>query len=51
MTTSAERSFMPGECFIDGREMEHVRVDVEFGVQIIRPAVISDYEVSTSSAW
>jgi hypothetical protein len=27
--------------------MEHVRIEAEFGVQIIRPVVISDYEVST----
>jgi len=47
MTATAERSFSAGDAFIDGREIEHVRMEAEFGVQIIRPAVISDYEVST----
>ena len=32
---------------IDGRDIEHVRLLVEFGVQIIRPAVISDFEIAT----
>ena len=32
---------------IDGRDIEHVRLFVEFGVQIIRPAVISDFEILT----
>jgi hypothetical protein len=47
MSAEDERAFTPGDCVVDGQEMEHVRVDVEFGVQIIRPAVISDYEVAT----
>jgi len=47
MTAWAERTFRTGECIIDGREIENVRLDVEYGVRIIRPAVISDYEVST----
>jgi hypothetical protein len=40
------RSFGAGELFIDGRGIEHVHLQAEFGVEIIRPAVISDYEVS-----
>lgn len=47
MAAAGERSFGAGECFINGKEMEHVRIEAEFGVQIIRPVVISDYEVST----
>ncbi|HLN02097.1 MAG TPA: restriction endonuclease [Bryobacteraceae bacterium] len=47
MTASAQRSFKPGACLIDGRDIEHVRLEAAFGVQIIRPAVISDYEVGT----
>jgi Restriction endonuclease len=47
MTGSAERSFSGGECVINDQDMEHVRLDAEFGVQIIRPAVVSHYEVST----
>jgi len=42
-----QRSFRAGELFIDGREIEGVHLQAEFGVEIIRPAVISDYEVST----
>ncbi len=47
MPASDERSFGAAECLIDGQEIEHVRLDVDFGVHILRPAVISDYEVST----
>jgi hypothetical protein len=47
MTVSAERSFGAGECAINGQEMEHVRLDAEFGVHIMRPPVISHYEVAT----
>ena len=47
MVADGQRSFAPGECLIDGRDIEHVRLFVEFGVQIIRPAVISDFEVAT----
>jgi hypothetical protein len=47
MPASAERSFGAGECRIDGQEMEQVRLDVDFGVHILRPAVISNYEVAT----
>jgi hypothetical protein len=47
MTAEAERSLGAGEVFIDGREIEHVQIEAEFGVHIIRPAVISDYEVAT----
>lgn len=42
-----QRSFDPGECVIDGKDIEQVRLFVEFGVQIIRPAVISDFEIAT----
>jgi hypothetical protein len=42
-----ERSFAAGELLIDGREMERVLLQAEFGVEIIRPDVVSDYEVST----
>lgn len=47
MAANDERFFDVGECVIDGQPMEHARIEAEFGVQIIRPAVISDYEVST----
>ena len=47
MTAEDERTFGPAECVIDEREMEHIRVEVEFGVKITRPAVISHYEVAT----
>jgi hypothetical protein len=47
MVEQDERTFLPGECFIDDREMEHVLLEVDFGVEIIRPAVISDFEVAT----
>ena len=47
MTASAERSFSAGEFIINDQEMEHARMDAEFEVRIIRPAVISDYEVSS----
>jgi hypothetical protein len=47
MSADGQRSFDPGECVIDGRDIEHVRLFVEFGVQIIRPAVISDFEIAT----
>jgi hypothetical protein len=47
MAEEAERSFGAGELVIDGREIEHVQLHVEFGVEIIRPAVISDFEVAT----
>lgn len=47
MLSSAERCFGKGECVIDGKELEHVRIHAEFGVKIIRPPVISHYEVAT----
>jgi hypothetical protein len=47
MVVQDERLFGPGELVIDGREMEQVRLDATFGVEIIRPAVISDFEVAT----
>ena len=47
MPVAEERSFGPGECIMDGKQMEHVRIDADFRVQIIRPPVISDYEVAT----
>jgi hypothetical protein len=47
LMAGGERSFSAGELFIDGREIEHVRMEADFGVEIIRPAVISDYEVAT----
>jgi hypothetical protein len=47
MLADGQRSFDPGECVIDGRDIEHVRLFVEFGVQIIRPAVISNFEIAT----
>jgi hypothetical protein len=47
MPCSAERFFGVGECVINGQEMEHVRLDAEFGVHIMRPLVISHYEVAT----
>jgi hypothetical protein len=47
MTAAAERTFGPGECVIDGQEMDYVRIDLECGVQITHPAVISHYEVAS----
>jgi hypothetical protein len=47
MTCSAKRSFGAGDCIINSQDMEHVQLDPEFGVQIMRPAVISHYEVAT----
>jgi hypothetical protein len=47
MVADGQQSFAPGECLIDGRDIEHVRLFVEFGVQIIRPTVISDFEIAT----
>jgi hypothetical protein len=47
MVVKDERLFGPGELVIDGREMEQVQLDATFGVEIIRPAVISDFEVAT----
>lgn len=47
MLSDEKRSFDAGECVIDGRDIEHVRLFVEFGVQVIRPAVISDFEIAT----
>jgi hypothetical protein len=47
MTASGERPFGAGECVIDGQEMEYVKIDLECGVQIIHPVVLSDYEVSS----
>jgi hypothetical protein len=47
MTTSGERSFGPGECILNDREIEHVQMDLECGVQIIHPVVLSHYEVSS----
>ena len=32
---------------IEGREMDRVHLDVEYGVQIVHPAVVSDFEVAT----
>jgi hypothetical protein len=47
MPARDERSFGPGEFLIDDRPMEYVRLEVEYGVRIVRPAVISDFEVAT----
>jgi len=47
MLEADERSYPAAHLFIDEREIEHVRLEAEFGVEIIRPAVISDYEIST----
>lgn len=47
MLADEQRSFGPRECAIDDRDIEHMRLFVEFGVQIIRPAVISDFEIAT----
>jgi hypothetical protein len=47
MLADEQRSFDAGECVIDGRDIEHVRLFVEFGVQVIRPVVISDFELAT----
>ncbi len=47
IAADGQQFFAPGECVLDGKDMEHVRLFVEFGVQIIKPAVISDFEVAT----
>lgn len=47
MKASEERTFGPGQCMIDGKEIGTVQLDAEFGVNIIRPAVLSDYEIAT----
>ena len=47
MMASALRSFAAGECFIHGKELDQVSMQIEFGVRSFRPPVISDYEVST----
>ncbi len=47
MTASRERSFGKAECIIDDQEMEYIRIDLECGVRIAYPAVLSHYEVST----
>lgn len=47
MVEEDERSFIAGEFVIDGRDMEYARLLVEYGVEIIRPAVISDFEITT----
>jgi hypothetical protein len=47
MTATAEQSFGAGECILNDQEMEHVQLDVEFGVKITWPAVTSHYEVAT----
>lgn len=47
LMASALRSFKADECFIDDREMDQVSMEIEFGVRILRPPVISDYEVSS----
>ncbi|MGD0360160.1 MAG: hypothetical protein ABSC93_04790 [Bryobacteraceae bacterium] len=47
MRADGQQTFGPGEFILDGKDIEHVRLSVEFGVQILRPAVISDFEVAT----
>ncbi len=47
MTASGERSFGSGECILNDQEIEHLQMDLECGVQIIHPVVLSHYEVSS----
>lgn len=47
MPEADERSFPTAHLFIDERQIERARLEAEFGVEIIRPAVISDYEIAT----
>jgi hypothetical protein len=47
MRADGQQTFGLGEFILDGKDIEHVRLFVEFGVQILRPAVISDFEVAT----
>jgi hypothetical protein len=47
MVEEAERSFGAGELVIEWRGDRAGATTVEFGVKIIRPAVISDFEVAT----
>jgi hypothetical protein len=47
LDTSGRRDFTPRELTVDDREIEMVRLLVDFDVRIIRPAVISQFEVST----
>jgi hypothetical protein len=47
LQVAEEHTFAPGECVINGRDMEYVRIDVEYRVQVVHPPVISDFEVAT----
>lgn len=47
MALSSERRFAEGELSFEGVDIEQLRIEVEFGVRVVRPPVISDYEVAT----
>jgi hypothetical protein len=41
------REFAPGELTIDGREMERAESSIRYSVKIVRPAVVSYFEVES----
>lgn len=47
MLAEDERSFGVGECVVEGLVMVRLSVEADFGVQVLRPPVISDFEVSS----
>jgi len=47
LETSDERTFEDGELIIDDMVVETLRIGVRFRVRIVRPAVLSHYEVAT----
>jgi hypothetical protein len=40
-------TYEPGQCVLEGKDIESIRLFVEFGVQVIRPTVISDFEIAS----
>lgn len=42
----SERTFEPGELLVDGRDMELARLHGKFSTRVIRPSVVSHFEVS-----
>jgi hypothetical protein len=47
MQASEARSFSPGQCMINGKEIGTAELEATYGVRILRPPVFSDYEVAT----
>ncbi len=42
-----ERDFDGGELVVDGKEIEKLRLDVTFSVRVVRPGIVSHYEVQS----